>query len=260
MLANSPKISLLQTALVWENPAENRRQLAAQMTVLEATDLVVLPEMFSTGFSMASARLAETMTGPTVTWMREQAESLNAAVCGSLIISADGHCYNRFVWMPADGNVEYYDKKHLFRMSSEQQHYSSGTRRCVVQWKGFRLCLQVCYDLRFPVWSRNQNDYDMLLYVANWPAPRRQHWRSLLQARSIENQCYVVGVNRLGTDGIDINYAGDSLLFDFNGEPLIDLLDTPGSATVAVNLESLRRYRETFPAWLDADGFDLRAY
>jgi len=258
MLAESLRISLVQTALAWEDPTANRRQLAAQMAELDATDLVVLPEMFSTGFSMASTRLAETMTGPTVTWMQAQAESLNAVVCGSLIISADGHCYNRFVWMPADGNLEYYDKKHLFRMSSEQQHYSPGKRRCVVQWKGFRVCLQVCYDLRFPVWSRNQDDYDLLLYVANWPATRRQHWRSLLQARAIENQCYVVGVNRLGTDGIDINYAGDSLLFDFNGTPLVDLLDTPGSATLAVKMEPLSRYREAFPAWLDADDFDLR--
>jgi predicted amidohydrolase len=255
MAAEFPKISLVQTVLAWEDPATNRRQLAAQMAELEATDLVVLPEMFSTGFSMASARLAETMTGPTVTWMRQQAESLDTVVCGSLIISDGGHCYNRFIWVPADGNLQFYDKKHLFRMSTEHQHYRPGKHRCVVQWQGFRVCLQVCYDLRFPVWSRNMNDYDLLVFVANWPASRRQHWRSLLQARAIENQSYVVGVNRLGKDGNDITYAGDSLVFDFNGEPLVDLADKACCATLGLDRESLCRYREAFPAWRDADGF-----
>jgi omega-amidase len=262
--AETLKISLVQTILAWEDPAANRQLLTTQMAGLDATDLVILPEMFSTGFSMASAHLAETMTGPTVRWMREQAASLDAVVCGSLIISDDGHYYNRFIWMPADGDVQCYDKKHLFRMSTEHEHYSPGAQRCVVSLLGFRICLQVCYDLRFPVWSRNQHfdklqlhDYDMLLYVANWPATRRQHWRSLLQARAIENQSYVVGVNRLGSDGKGINYAGDSLLFDFNGEPLADLLDRPGCPTLSVDLQPLRTYREAFPAWRDADGFDL---
>jgi predicted amidohydrolase len=257
MSADVLKISLLQTELAWEDPAANCRHLAAQMTGFDATDLVVLPEMFSTGFSMASVRLAETMTGPSVMWMQQQAASLDAVVCGSLIINADGHYYNRCIWMPADGNVQYYDKKHLFRMSNEHQHYSPGRHRCVVQWQGFRVCLQVCYDLRFPVWSRNQNDYDLLLFVANWPAARRQHWRSLLQARAIENQSYVVGVNRLGTDGYGVTYAGDSLMFDFNGEPLADLTDQPSCPTLAIDMEPLRRYREAFPAWRDADRFDL---
>ena len=202
----SLRVTLVQSELAWEAPLENCRHFAELLKPLAhhnpVTDLVILPEMFSTGFSMASKKLAESMTGPTVTWMREQASSLNSTLCGSVIIEADGRYYNRFIWMPPNGVVEYYDKKHLFRMSAENQNYTAGTARLVVTLNDFRICLQVCYDLRFPVWSRNNGDYDLLLYVANWPAARRQHWRSLLRARAIENLSYVIGSIELGSTAL----------------------------------------------------------
>jgi omega-amidase len=257
----SLRVTLVQSELAWEAPLENCRHFAELLKPLAhhnpVTDLVILPEMFSTGFSMASKKLAESMTGPTVTWMREQASSLNSTLCGSVIIEADGRYYNRFIWMPPNGVVEYYDKKHLFRMSAENENYIAGTARLVVTLNDFRICLQVCYDLRFPVWSRNNGDYDLLLYVANWPAARRQHWRSLLRARAIENLSYVIGVNRVGVDGAGIDYAGDSLAIDFNGLDLTDMGGEKGLASIQLERPALDDYRQRFPAWRDADDFQL---
>lgn len=256
-------ICLLQSELSWEDPASNREHFNKLLQGLPATDLVVLPEMFSTGFSMASGRLAETMDGATVSWMRDRAASLKAVLCGSLIIEDRGQFYNRFIWMPASGEAQWYDKKHLFRMSAEHENYSAGSERLVVTLQGFRICPQICYDLRFPVWSRNNNDYDLLLYVANWPAARRLHWRSLLRARAIENQSYVIGLNRVGVDGVDgvdgsgHAYAGDSLVIDFNGVDLADLQDAITVQQVTLDLAALQAYRQSFPAWRDADAFTL---
>jgi predicted amidohydrolase len=252
------RVTLVQAELAWQDPAANRRNLAARFRGLVGhTDLVVLPEMFSTGFSMAAAELAEDMHGPTVGWMREEAAALGCAITGSLIVREDGRCYNRLVWARPDGSVEHYDKRHLFRVANEQQHYAAGARRLVVEIKGWRVCPMVCYDLRFPVWSRSRGDYDVLLYVANWPQRRANAWATLLRARAIENLCYVVGVNRVGRDGNGASYAGDSVALDFLGQPLSSEGGGDRVETAVLDLESLRAYRQSFPAQLDADPFEL---
>ncbi len=251
------KVSLLQTELIWEHPAKNLAHLDSVIPTSLNTNLLVLPEMFSTGFSMASSRLAEPMTGPTVTWMREKARALGCALCGSVIIEASGHFYNRFIWMSADGDHQHYDKRHLFRMSTEHQHYSAGSTRPMINHHGLQICPQICYDLRFPVWSRNDGQIDVLIYVANWPAARRDHWLALLKARAIENLCYVIGVNRIGADGNDVAYCGDSVAHDYNGSLIADLGANDGCVTIELSRKDLDAYRQGFPAHLDADSFSL---
>jgi predicted amidohydrolase len=252
------RVTLVQTELAWQDPAANRGRLAAHFRGLRAhSDLVVLPEMFSTGFSMDAERLAEDMDGPTVGWMREEAAALGCAITGSLIVREQGRCYNRLVWARPDGTVEHYDKRHLFRIAGEQDHYAAGARRLVVDLKGWRVCPMVCYDLRFPVWSRNRGDYDLLLYVANWPQRRAHAWSSLLRARAIENLSYVVGVNRIGRDGNGASYAGDSVVLDFLGQALSSGGSGDRVETAVLDLESLQSYRASFPAHLDADRFEL---
>lgn len=250
------KIALVQSEQHWHDHSKNRQHFADLINDCEV-DLIVLPEMFSTGFSMASEELAESMQGPTVQWMQEQASRLQTHVCGSLIIQDGDQYFNRFVLTQPDAAVSFYDKRHLFRMANEHQHYSAGRERLVFELKGFRICPQVCYDLRFPVYSRNKNDYDLLLYVANWPAARSHHWRSLLTARAIENQSFVVGVNRIGRDGNDVNYSGDSGLVDANGDWQVDLKDLDTVHQLEIELADLNQYRSNFPAWKDADNFTL---
>lgn len=250
-------ITLIQTTLVWEDAAANRDHLARLIGMAGQTDLVVLPEMFSTGFSMNAAALAEPMTGVTVNWLSGLAAELQTAICGSVIIKDNGQYFNRFLFVGGDGRIEKYDKRHLFRMSTEQEHYSPGTDRAVIELKGFRLFPQVCYDLRFPVFSRNDLNYDLAIYVANWPAARRHHWLALLAARAIENQSYVVGVNRIGRDGNGVVYSGDSIAFDCNGSALMDAKDGEGCFHVRIGRQHLDEYRASFPAWKDADGFRL---
>ena len=250
-------VALVQTDLAWESPEENLDHFNALIDAGINADLVVLPEMFSTGFSMASAELAEKMDGPAVSWMQDKAKSLNATLCGSLIIEEDGSYFNRFIWMQADGVLQHYDKRHLFRMSTENENYSSGATKLVVEISGFRVCPQVCYDLRFPVWSRNDSDFDLLLYVANWPSARRDHWNALLQARAIENLCYVVAVNRIGVDGNNINYSGDSVVIDYNGVTRLQMNSDDGISTFSLDRHSLVEYRDKFPAYLDADKYNL---
>ncbi len=250
-------VALVQTDLAWESPEENLHHFNALIDAGINADLVVLPEMFSTGFSMASRELAEKMDGPTVSWMQDKAKSLNATLCGSLIIEEGGSYFNRFIWMQADGVLQHYDKRHLFRMSTENQNYSSGATKLVVEISGFRVCPQVCYDLRFPVWSRNDSDFDLLLYVANWPSARRDHWNALLQARAIENLCYVVAVNRIGVDGNNINYSGDSVVIDYNGVTRLQMNSDDGISTFSLDRHSLVEYRDNFPAHLDADKYNL---
>ncbi len=252
------RVTLVQTELAWQDPAANRHRLAAHFRGLVGhTDLVVLPEMFSTGFSMAAAELAEDMDGPTVDWMREEAAALGCVIAGSLIIRDGGRCYNRLIWARPDGSLEHYDKRHLFRLAGEQEHYAAGSRRLVVALKGWRVCPMICYDLRFPVWSRSRGDYDLLLYVANWPQRRALAWSTLLRARAIENQGYVVGVNRIGKDGNGTIYAGDSVAVDFLGQPLSSEGGGDRVETAVLDLESLRAYRDSFPVHLDADRFEL---
>ncbi|MEQ1803648.1 MAG: amidohydrolase [Gammaproteobacteria bacterium] len=251
-------VTLLQTALAWHDPAANRAHFEDLVRSLPGkTDLIVLPEMFTTGFTMDVRAQAETMSGPTVGWLAGLARELDVALCGSLVIEESGRFHNRLVWMPPDGRPGHYDKRHLFRMAGEHEHFAAGERREVFALKGWRICPLVCYDLRFPVWSRGANAFDLLLYVANWPAARRTAWQALLPARAVENQCYVAGVNRIGTDGKGIAYAGDSSLHDYLGQTLADLGGAPGHATVTLPFEALQRYRDKFPAWRDADPFQL---
>ena len=253
------RVTMIQSVLAWQEPATNRRQLAAHFRGLAGhTDLIVLPEMFPTGFTMAAEALAESMDGPTIGWLRGEAAALGCVITGSLIVREDGRHFNRLVWARPDGTLEHYDKRHLFRMAEEQEHFSAGVRRITVELKGWRVCPLVCYDLRFPVWSRNRGDYDLLVYVANWPAKRAHAWASLLRARAIENLSYVVGVNRVGTDGNGVSYAGDSVVLDFVGKSLSSEGGGDRVETTVLGLESLHAYRASFPAHLDADDFELK--
>ena len=261
-MSPSLRVSLVQADTVWEDPVANRRALeAATAGLAGGTDLIVLPEMFATGFSMQPERLAEDPDGQTAQWMSGVAHRLDAAVTGSVITREGGRHFNRLYWATPDGALVHYDKRHLFRMGGEDQHYAAGDQGLVVAWRGFRVAPQVCYDLRFPVWSRRRSgyDYDLLLYVASWPAARRHAWRSLLVARAIENQCYVAGVNRVGPDGKGTSHAGDSVVHDFLGQPLVELGAAAGLATVALDGAALDAFRDRFPAQLDADRFTLRA-
>lgn len=227
----------------------------------------MLPEMFSTGFSMAADDLAEPMDGETMNWAKDIARTRQVTLCGSLIIRESGHHFNRFVWIDPEGAISWYDKRHLFRMADEHQYFTAGQSRQIIETStiqkpslrktGMRLLPQICYDLRFPAWSRHPGQYDVLLYVANWPAVRREHWLALLRARAIENQCYVIAVNRIGTDGNNVDYAGDSCAIDPQGSLLVDLGDRDVVAEFEPDLESLARYRATFPAHKDADQFEF---
>ncbi|MFN3235925.1 MAG: amidohydrolase [Pseudomonadales bacterium] len=252
------KLALLQTIQYWHDPEQNRQHFSGLLDkVAPDADLVVMPEMFSTGFTMASRQLAEPMDGPTMQWLQQQAETRNVHICCSLIITENNHYFNRFVLVTPGKSVQWYDKRHLFRMADEHNHFSPGEQRQIFTINDVRICPQVCYDLRFPVFSRNQNDYDLLLFVANWPAARRNHWRALLTARAIENQCYVVGVNRIGGDGNDVSYSGDSGVIDFNGDWQADMQADAGIQNAVIDLTPLQQYREKFPAWRDSDDFTL---
>jgi omega-amidase len=253
------RVTLVQSDIAWQDPGANRRRLAGHFRGLAGhTDLIVLPEMFSTGFSMDADGLAEPMDGPTIGWMREEAAAMGCVIAGSVIVRDQGQHYNRLVWARPDGTLEHYDKRHLFRMAGEHEHYAAGGARLTVELKGWRVCPLICYDLRFPVWSRGRGDFDLLLYVANWPARRAHAWSALLRARAIENLCYVAGVNRIGRDGNGASYAGDSVALDFLGQPLSSEGGGDRVETAVLDLQSLRSYRESFPAHLDADAFELK--
>ena len=252
------QLALMQTALVWQDPAANRAHFQALLQQARGADLIVLPEMFSTGFSMDSAALAEPEGGPSSEWLREQAQALQAVVTGSLIIqAADGSYRNRLLWARPDGSLAHYDKRHLFRMAGEHKHYNAGDQQVLLEVKGWQVRPLICYDLRFPVWSRDPENTDLLLYTANWPAARRHHWNRLLPARAIENLCYVAAVNRVGKDGKGHAYSGDSQVLDFQGEPLLAPSDADGVLRVTLKAAELAAYRQRFPAHLDADAFNL---
>jgi omega-amidase len=253
------RVTLVQSEIAWEAPVANRHRLAEHFRGLAGhTDLIVLPEMFSTGFSMDAGALAESMNGPTVGWMREEAAAMGCVITGSLIVRDQGRYFNRLVWARPDGSLAHYDKRHLFRMAGEHNHYAAGGSRLTVEVKGWRVCPLICYDLRFPVWSRSRGDYDLLLYVANWPARRAHAWAALLRARAIENLCYVAGVNRIGRDGNAVSYAGDSVALDFLGQPLSSEGGGDRVETAVLDMESLRAHRVSFPADLDADSFEIK--
>ncbi len=251
-------ITILQADLHWHNAAANRQAFADAIEALtEATDLIVLPEMFSTGFTMNAPENAERMDGPTVAWLREQAAQTGSAICGSLIIEAAGNYFNRFLFALPDGALHAYDKRHLFRLADEHEHYAAGKDRLVFTYRGVRICPQVCYDLRFPVWSRNRGDYDLLIYVANWPDRRHHAWATLIRARAIENQCFVAAVNRTGTDGNALPYKGGSAIIDYLGEDLVDLGGRIAAGTATIDLRAMQAFRNRFPFHRDADAFTL---
>ncbi len=260
------RITLVHGATRWHDPAGNREYYGELIGGLRGkTDLVLLPETFTSGFSNDAVAQAETMDGPTVAWMREQAFALDAAVCGSLQLRVGEDVFNRLLLATPDGELRSYDKRHLFRFGGEHERYAAGRDRLVAEWRGWRICPLVCYDLRFPVFSRNrydverpgQLDYDLLLYVANWPSARAYPWKTLLRARAIENLCYVAGLNRVGTDGNQLHYAGDSAVIDFVGHPVSECGDEDIVVTVTLQAKALAAHRERFPAMLDGDAFTL---
>lgn len=233
-----------------------RRKLT---TLCGTTEIVVLPEMFSTGFSMSSKELAEPLSGETITTLKQWAKEFNIAISGSYIASENDQYFNRAFFLTPEGEAYYYDKRHLFRMGQEPQHFSAGNERLIIHYHGWNICLLVCYDLRFPVWSRNvNNEYDLLIYVASWPAPRREAWDTLLKARAIENMCYVCGVNRIGIDGHQLQYNGGSIVYSPKGETLISAPDNQEDIlTTTIDLSTLHSFRDKFPVWKDADTFTL---
>ncbi|MGA8018177.1 MAG: amidohydrolase [Desulfobacterales bacterium] len=253
-------VTLIQTELDWEDVAANLRRFDRLIDSLQvATDLIVLPEMFTTGFSMNAAALAENMSGRAVGWLGETARHTAAAVVGSIIVVDDGRFYNRLCWASPDGKLATYDKKHLFRYAGEDRVYAAGGASLLVELKGWRIRPFICYDLRFPVWTRNTNrTYDLALFVANWPQRRAEHWKVLLQARAIENQSYVIGVNRIGTDGNGLYHSGDSSVIDPIGTILFRSAHAPCVFTLPLERDRLDDYRQSFPAWKDADQFLLR--
>ena len=254
------KIALIQTNIVWQNAVENRRRYSEKIiNVNEHVDVFVLPEMFTTGFSMEPAHLAETMQGTTVEWMKNLASKKNAAICGSVIISEDGNYYNRFLFVEPTGEMQMYDKRHLFTLAGEEKVYTAGSKKLIVEFKGWKICPLVCYDVRFPVWSRNVEDYDVLLYVANWPKIRIAAWDALLKARAIENMCYVLGVNRVGVDANNYEYSGHSVAYDCLGEKLTcSIPNHEGIEIIALQKAHVSKFRNKLNFLNDKDFFDVK--
>lgn len=251
------RVTLIQSDLHWENISANLEMFSQKIAAAEETDLIVLPETFSTGFSM-NPKFAEAMNGSAVKWMKKTAAQKNCVVCGSLMINDEGRYYNRVVWMNHDGSLYTYDKCHLFCISDEPKFFTAGDERLVVELNGWKICPLICYDLRFPVWARNLHaEYDVLLYVANWPERRRQAWQTLLPARAVENQAYAVGVNRVGTDGTGVTHTGDSMVVDAMGNKLYWKENEEDITTIELNYEELRKVREQLPFLNDADEFVL---
>lgn len=249
------KITLLQQPLVWRDGPANLAAFDALLAPIVGRDLIVLPEMFTTGFAMDAGESA-LPEQQVIDWLHAWAVKSHALIGGSVALKTDEGAVNRFLLVEPGGQVHAYDKRHLFRMAGEHLHYQAGNRREIFEWRGWRILPQICYDLRFPVWARYQQDYDLALYVANWPAPRSSHWQTLLAARAIENQVYVAGCNRVGEDPNCLSYSGDSLIISPQGEILANA--EPDAATrldAELSLETLQSYRSAFPAWRDADSF-----
>ena len=260
----SLNFTLVQTQLHWEDKESNLQMLEQKIHAIdEQTHIVILPEMFSTGFSMKPKQLAETMDGPTVQWMKKVAAAKKIILTGSIIVEDGGNYFNRLIWMLPNEQHGYYDKRHLFAYGEEDKYYSAGSKRLIASVNGWKINLMVCYDLRFPVWARQQFDeeqnfeYDILIYVANWPERRNIAWKSLLRARAIENQCYVIGVNRVGNDGNNIYHSGDSMVIDPLGEILYEKAHDEEVFTIQLSKERLTEIREKFQFWRDADGFEI---
>ena len=287
---SSLTITTIQTGVQWEDKSANLKRLEERiLAIQEPTELVVLPEMFSTGFSMRPQALAERMNGPTLAWMQGIAARKKIILTGSVIIEEEGKYYNRLIWMLPNGQYGYYDKRHRFAYAGEHEQYTAGNKRLIASVKGWRVLLLVCYDLRFPVWSRQnpqrepepgdhepavggstwaasadvaapaaaEPEYDLLLYVANWPERRAHAWKTLLQARAIENQCFVAGVNRIGDDGNGIYHSGDTMIIDPLGETLYQAAAREEAFTLTLRKDDLVRVRQRFPFWKDADHFSI---
>ncbi|WP_316803310.1 nitrilase family protein [Pedobacter nototheniae] len=254
------KVTVFQAYLFWENIDKNLQNLSLRLSmgVREKTDLIILPEMFNTGFSMQSESLAEEMGGKTMQWMQQMAQKYECVVTGSLIIKENGHYYNRMIWMPANGEHQHYDKRHLFSMGDEDKHYTPGKDKLIVELKGWKIRLAVCYDLRFPVWLRNKDaEYDILLLVASWPDKRSSHWKALIPARAIENQSYVIGVNRVGHDGNQIYHGGHSMCIDPYGNTVYYKPEDEDMYTITITYEEIVKIRRQFPFLKDADNFQI---
>lgn len=256
------KLAVMQMGTLWEDSKANLAAASEAVSSVDA-DLVVFPEMFTTGFTMNVEAVAESMTGGSVSWMRDMAASSGKAIMGSVVIRESGsdggtEYYNRLIFASPDGTMEYYDKRHLFRMGGEHGVYKHGTERIVINYKGFAILPLICYDLRFPVWIRNRGDYDLMINVACWPAVRSSAWSTLLRARAIENLCYVAGVNMVGSDP-NTEYSGNSAIIDFLGQPMAEAIEpTPQALCATLDMEKLQAFREKFPAHLDADTFDMK--
>lgn len=253
------KITTFQAYLFWEKPDKNLQNISLRLSALrEKTDLIILPEMFNTGFTMNVAECSEPMNGKTMQWMKQTASDYDCVVTGSLIISENNNNYNRLIWMRPDGSYEYYDKRHLFALGKEHQYFTAGTRKLIVELKGWKICPMICYDLRFPVWMRNVNEqYDLMLIVANWPERRALHWRTLIPARAVENQSYVVAVNRVGHDGNEVYHSGDSTCISPMGEVVYYKRDEEDLYTFTINAEELIKTRRALPFLKDSDKFDI---
>jgi predicted amidohydrolase len=249
---------LIQSQLFWADAAANRRQLEQQVRERAmGCDLAVFPETFTSGFLGDIESGAEPMEGETLHWMKSLAAELDTVLCGSAAIATSRGTVNRFLWVQPDGQVQFYDKRHLFSHGGEDRRYVAGTERKVFNYRGWRICPQVCYDLRFPVWCRNRDDYDLLVFVANWPHTRSIAWSTLLKARAIENQCYVIGVNRSGKDPRGLKYKGGSAVYDPLGEACLDLGEEENSGSVLLDLDKVRSTRRLLPFQRDADDFRI---
>lgn len=257
-MSDQLKVALIQANLVWENATQNRINFEDKIKAIETADVIVLPEMFNTGFSMSPMHLAEEMAGDTVSWMKKMAAAKNAAIGGSVIIKENESFYNRFLFVEPSGIVHTYDKRHLFTLAGEDKAYSAGKEKLIIAYKGWKICPFVCYDLRFPVWSRNVEAYDILLYVANWPKPRIEAWNTLLKARAIENMCYTIGVNRVGLDANGLEYSGSSKAFDYLGKELTAIpINKDYTEIIVLSKTDQEHTRKKFNFLNDKDSFTI---
>jgi omega-amidase len=254
------KVALIQSSLIWENPTANRNYFEEQINAIsEKVDLIVLPEMFSTGFTMNPITVAETMQGDTIEWLKSLAKAKNSAITGSLVIKEKGNFYNRLVFVFPSGEIQFYDKRHLFTLAGEDKVYTSGKEKLIIAYQGWKICPLICYDLRFPVFSRNTEDYDLLLYVANWPKARINAWDILLKARSVENMCYTIGLNRIGFDDNNLEYNGHSQAIDFLGNYVLEPQETEGVFVIELNKEKLVETKSKLGFLNDSDVFELKS-
>ncbi|MBG6111838.1 putative amidohydrolase [Flavobacterium sp. CG_23.5] len=254
------KVTLIQSPLIWENPKRNRSYFEGKInSISNTTDLIVLPEMFTSGFTMNPRAVAETMQGETVLWMRSLAKAKNSAITGSVVIEENNTFYNRMLFVFPSGEIQFYDKKHLFTLAGEDKVYTSGTQKVIVNYLGWKICLQVCYDLRFPVFSRNSEDYELLIYVASWPKIRINAWDALIKARAIENMSYAIGVNRIGEDDNGYEYTGHSQVVDVLGEYLVEPTESEAVFSIELDKEKMMLTRQKLGFLNDRDAFEIKS-